>query len=47
MGSTPYDYDENGNPEILGEPVIIPNNVIYCYIFLAGFTVILSSIAFL
>lgn len=47
MGNSPCDYDENGNPEILGQPVVIPNNIIYCYIFLAGFTVILSSLAFL
>ena len=38
MGNSPCDYDENGNPEILGQPVVIPNNIIYCYIFLAGFT---------
>ncbi len=33
MGNSPCDYDENGNPEILGQPVVIPNNIIYCYIF--------------
>lgn len=47
MGDSPCDYDENGNPEILGQPVVISNEVIYCYIFLVGFTVILSSLAFL
>ena len=47
MGNYPCDYDENGNPEILGQPVFIPNKVIYCYILLAGFTIILSSISFL
>jgi len=47
LGIPPYDYDENGNAEILGQPVIIPNNVIYCYIFLAGIIIILSSIQFL
>lgn len=44
MANYPCDYDENGNPEILGQPVVIPNEVIYCYIFLVvvGFTVIIS-----
>jgi len=47
MGISRYDYDENGNPEILGQPVIIPNEVIYCYILLMGVSIGISLITFL
>lgn len=47
MGISRYYYDENGNPEILGQTVIIPDEVIHCYILLMGVSIGISLISFL
>ena len=47
MGSSPYDYDENGNPEILGQSVSISNEVYYCYAMLACTITIAIVLSFL
>lgn len=44
MGISRYDYDENGNPEILDQPVIIPDELIYSYLLSIGVSMVICLI---